>query len=85
MFRFQSSKEMNKSKLPLIGLQTTKAFPVNPLLHEHIGIWFTTWQIAFTPQVPIQGSTHFCCTQAFLRSQSVLKTHSGRQLKYGSP
>jgi hypothetical protein len=37
------------------------------------------------PQVPGHGSTHLFRTHAFALSQSVLRTHSGRQLEYGSP
>ena len=45
----------------------------------------TTLHSAFIPQVPGQGSTHLLLTQALLRSQSELVTHSGRQPLYGSP
>lgn len=37
------------------------------------------------PHVPGQGSTHLLFTQALLRSQSELVTHSGLQPVYGSP
>lgn len=35
--------------------------------------------------MPGQGSTHLFLTQALALLQSVLRTHSGRQLVYGSP
>lgn len=71
--------------IPLMGWHKTKALPVNPVLQLHIGMWLITWQTAFCPHAPTHGSTHFLWTQALEWSQSVLYTHSGLQLKYGSP
>lgn len=45
----------------------------------HIGLWFTTWQIAAIPQVPGHGSIHFWLTQASFNGHSELTIHSGRQ------
>lgn len=38
-----------------------------------------TWQIAFCPQVPGQGSWHLLRMQALFDGQSELSTHSGLQ------
>lgn len=51
----------------------------------HTGIWLYTLQIAFWPQVPIQGSLHLFLMQASWGLQSLLLTHSGLQPVYGSP
>ena len=45
-----------------------------------MGLWLTTLHSALAPQVPGQGSTHFCWTQAMVRGHSELRRHSGRQL-----
>lgn len=57
----------------------TKGSPVNPTEQLHIGLWFTTWQRAFRPQVPGHGSVHFWLTHARSWAQSALTTHSGLQ------
>ena len=41
--------------------------------------------MALIPQVPGQGSLHLALMQARLVEQSVLRTHSGLQERYGSP
>ena len=41
--------------------------------------------MALMPQVPGHGSLHLALMQAKLVEQSVLRTHSGRQDRYGSP
>jgi len=41
--------------------------------------------MAFMPQVPGHGSLHLALMQAKLVEQSELRTHSGRQDRYGSP
>lgn len=71
--------------IPSIVSQEMKALPAIPAGQEHMGIWFRTLQIAFLPQVPGHGSTHLFRTQALFKGQSLLRTHSGRQLVYGSP
>ncbi len=46
-----------------------------------MGLWLTTWQSAFAPQTPSQGSTHFLLVpQARCSAQSLFFRHSGRQL-----
>jgi hypothetical protein len=50
-----------------------------------MGMWLTTSHLAFWPQVPGHGSTHFCLTHALSLGQSELITHSGLQPTYGSP
>ena len=50
------------------------------ILQLQMGLWFITWQFAFSPQVPGHGSIHFWFTQAWLRGHSELVTHSGRQV-----
>jgi len=44
-----------------------------------IGLWFLTWQFAFMPHVPGQGSLHFWLLQASFWGHSALVTHSGLQ------
>lgn len=56
-----------------------------PVIQVQEGKWFMTWQLAFCPQVPGQGSMHLFLTQALLDGQSVFKTHSGLQPSYGFP
>jgi len=42
-----------------------------------MGLWLTTWHRASIPQVPGQGSWHFCEMQAWFWGHSELTTHSG--------
>ena len=77
--------QYNKWTLPWYGLHSTNALPVVPAGHVQIAAWFETVHSAPIPQVPIQGSTHFCLTQALSLGQSEFKTHSGRHPWYGSP
>lgn len=51
--------------------------PVKPDKQLHIGLWLITLHVALIPQVPGQGSAHFCFMQAWLRGHSELLTHSG--------
>lgn len=48
------------------------------------GPWLTTVHLAFRPQVPVQGSTHFWLIHAWFWEHSELTVHSGRQ-KGGLP
>lgn len=68
-----------------MGLHFTNALPVVLGGHVHIAICLTTSQMAFTPQVLLQGFTQRCLTQAICNGHSELIVHSGRQAKYGSP
>jgi vacuolar-type H+-ATPase subunit B/Vma2 len=61
------------------GEQNVNGSPVNPSLQLQIGTWFNTWQFAFDPQDPGQGSLHFRLIQASWLPHSELITHSGRQ------
>lgn len=60
--------------------QRAKGSPVKPGGQLQIGLWLTTWHLALTPQVPGQGSMHFCLTQALSWAQSELTMHSGRHV-----
>lgn len=62
-----------------IGKHTVKGSPVKSILQAQIGLWLTILQIVLTPQVPIQGSTHFLFLHARFREHSELNTHSGLQ------
>ena len=42
-------------------------------------MWLTTWQSAFVPHEPIQGSLHLWLIQANWLGHSPLLTHSGLQ------
>lgn len=53
--------------------------PVNLASQLHIGLWFITWHLAFSPQVPGQGSAHFWFIQARFWGHSLLILHSGWQ------
>ncbi len=48
-------------------------------------MWLITSQIAFWPQGPGHGFLHLLLKQALSRGQSLLMTHSGRHIVYGSP
>lgn len=43
------------------------------------GVWLTTLQSAFKPQLPGQGSLHFWLIHARCNAHSLLLIHSGRQ------
>lgn len=45
-----------------------------------IGMWLKVLQIAFRPHIPGQGSMHLFRIHALEIGQSLLRTHSGRQL-----
>lgn len=60
-----------------IGKHLVNGSPVYLGGQLHIGLWLTTWHLAFNPQVPGQGSMHFWLTQAWFNGQSELTTHSG--------
>ena len=66
-------------------MHSSKAFPVNPFRQPQVGMWLIILHSALMPQVPGQGSTHLLFEQAWSRSQSELRIHSGRQPRYGSP
>lgn len=66
-------------------LQYWKGLPMYPTWHVHLGTWLITWQSAFWPQVPGQGSWHLFRMQARFDGQSEFRTHSGRQPSYGFP
>ena len=63
----------------VIILQNLKGSPVNPKLQVQVGIWLTTWHMAFWAQAPGHGFWHLERIQAKFAVQSVLTTHSGRQ------
>lgn len=71
--------------LACISTQLRVGSPVYPGIQEQEGAWLITKHSAFKPHVPGHGSTHLLFTQALLRSQSELTTHSGRHPVYGSP
>ena len=75
----------SKNSRCFVGEQERYGSPSNPVMHEHLGIWFRTLQTAFWPHVPGHGSRHFIFWQAKLLAQSESKTHSGRQPSYGLP
>lgn len=50
-----------------------------------MGVWAVTWQTAFDPQTPGQGSLHLLLRQALFGAQSVFTAHSGRHPSYGFP
>ena len=77
-------KSVRKSCLRFFK-HSSKALPVYPCGQEHVGMWLKTLHSAFAPQVRGQGSTHLLLEQAWLRRQSELRIHSGRQPLYGSP
>lgn len=56
-----------------------KGSPVKPRWQLHIGLWLITLHIAFNPQVPGQGLSHFWFIHALSRGHSELTIHSGRQ------
>ena len=58
-------------------LQYLNGSPVYPEKQVQDGKWLTTWQTAFWPQVPGQGSWHLFEMQARFDGQSELRTHSG--------
>lgn len=58
--------------------QRTKGSPVKSTVQLHIGLWLTTWHLAFTPQVPGHGSWHFWLIHALSWAQSELTAHSAR-------
>jgi hypothetical protein len=66
-------------------LHWAKALPVILAGQLHIATWLYTLHSALMPHMFRQGSTHLERTQALSRGQSELRTHSGRQPKYGSP
>lgn len=53
--------------------------PVKSAGQLQIGLWFTTWHLAFKPQVPAHGFEHFWLIQACVKEHSELVIHSGRQ------
>lgn len=55
----------------------TNGSPVKRGGQLQIGLWLTTWHRASIPQVPGQGSWHFCEIQAWFWGHSELPTHSG--------
>ncbi len=46
--------------LPACLLQLTKGSPVKSGGQEHMARWLITRQSALDPQIPTQGSEHFC-------------------------
>jgi len=72
--------------LPGCCLHSTNGSPIVGGGQEQTGLWLIVWQIASYPHTPIHGSTHLLFTQALLRGQSGLITHSGRHpLVVGDP
>lgn len=61
-------------------MQIVNGSPVYDGLQEHMGLWFITLQLAFTPHGFGHGFSHLLLTQALSCGHSVLTTHSGRQL-----
>lgn len=62
------------------GRHSRNGFPVILSGQTHVGIWFITSQLAFTPHVPGQGSLHLLPIQALSLGQSAFSTHSGRHI-----
>jgi hypothetical protein len=58
-------------------MHQTKGSPLKPTEQVHIGLWFTTWQLALKAHMPEHGSKHFWFIQALSWGQSVLTIHSG--------
>jgi len=58
-------------------MHRTKGSPIKPTEQVHIGLWFTTWQLALRPHVAGHGSKHFWSIHAFSWGHSVLTIHSG--------
>lgn len=54
--------------------------PIYPSGHVQIGMCAVTWQSAYKPHEPGQGSWHFCLMQACILEHSALIVHSGWQL-----
>lgn len=75
----QAYSSQNDEGLPGTGWQYVKGSPVNPLLQEHIGVWFTTEHAAFEPHEPGQGSVHFWLIHDRWLGHSGLMVHSGLQ------
>lgn len=65
--------------------QYLKGSPVKPAIQVHDGKWLITWQFAFWPHVPGQGSMHLFRIQARFEGQSEFNVHSGLQPSYGLP
>lgn len=61
----------------LLSWQREKGSPVMVRGQLHTGLWLTTSQKAFIPQVPGHGSAHFCLMHARYCGQSELRRHSG--------
>lgn len=62
-----------------IGIQRVNGSPVKPAIQPQIGTWFTARHIAFKPQTPGHGSTHFWFIHDLSNEHSALIVHSGRQ------
>jgi len=60
-----------------IGEHLVKGSPVKPGGQLQIGLWFITWQRAWSPHVPGHGSVHFWLIHAWFWGHSELTTHSG--------
>lgn len=61
----------------LLSWQWEKGSPVMVRGQLQTGLWLTTSQNAFIPQVPGHGSEHFCLMHARYCGQSELRRHSG--------
>lgn len=59
--------------------QPVSGSPVHPDGQTQIGLWLTTRQSAFWPQVPGQGSWHLKLLHACDGAHSEFDTHSGLQ------
>lgn len=64
----------------MIGVQRMNGSPVYRDGQLHIGLWLTTWHLAFIPHVPGHGSLHFWLLHASFCGQSALLVHSGLQV-----
>lgn len=68
-----------KTLLPCCGEHSAYGFPINPIGHEHLGVWLITVHSALGAQAPTQGFLHFMFMQYKWVGHSLLLTHSGLQ------
>lgn len=79
--RFGKQNRLEKG-LRWIKMHLINGSPSWSLGQLHIGLWLTTWQLAWKPQgfAVVHGSTHFWPTHALSWGHSELTKHSARQL-----
>lgn len=79
IFKINNEINLKKKYLQITRVHSVKGSPVCEFLHEHMGLWFITLQLALTPQGFGQGFTHLLFMHALSRGHSELTIHSGRQ------